>query len=138
MTKVQFEDKKVSVSTVEYAASEDSSQDKFNVEDEPKYSVFRQPRLWWRQNYLSWRFYVFIYACLALLATFVILTGLIIALAIHGVDRHGRITLSEGSCSKAKTSSFFGHLFISGMGTYMLSASAYVMVCLKVLSRYST
>jgi hypothetical protein len=91
-------------------------------------SVFKDPKGWYRLNYLSWRFYVFIYACLALLASVVNIIAIVAGAAAHGVDKHGRITLSEGSCSAAGTSSFFAHLFISGLGTYMLSASAYVMV----------
>jgi hypothetical protein len=91
-------------------------------------SVFKDPKGWWRLNYQSWRFYVFIYAFLALLASLVVIIAVIAGAAAHGVDKHGRITLSEGSCGKAKTSIFFGRLFVSLIGTYMLSASAYVMV----------
>jgi hypothetical protein len=128
-----IEEKAVSVTTIEYAVdSETPSPEPLCREDEVKYSVFKQPRAWWRQNYLSWRFYVTIYAALALLVTFILFIGLVIAIAVHGMDHTGRITLTEGSCSKAKKSSFFAHLFISGLGTYMLSASAYVMVSLAL------
>lgn len=129
MGRTEKEDHLVSVSTIEVASISDMGEaPRLDREDEPKYNVFKQPRLWWNQNYLSWRFYVTIYAGLALLTTFIVLIGLVIAIAVHGVDRQGRITLFEGSCSSAKTKNFFAHLFISGLGTYMLSASAYVMV----------
>jgi hypothetical protein len=131
---VEVQEKTVSLSTVEEVAdSETSSQIMLNRDEEPRYSVFKSPRRWWNQNYLSWRFYVFIYACLALLATVVIAIALVTAIAVHGIDKQGRITLLEGSCSKAKKSSFFAHAFISGIGTYMLSASAYVMVSVLVI-----
>jgi uncharacterized protein DUF6536 len=122
-------EKTITVSTVEYAESSSSaSQHHLDRDDEPAYSVFKQPRAWWTQNYLSWRFYVTIYAGLGLLVTFIVLVALLSAIAAHGVDHTGRIKVYEGSCANAKKSSLFAHLFISGLGTYMLSASAYVMV----------
>jgi hypothetical protein len=122
-------EKATTVSTIEYAESSSSaSQHNLGREDELRYSVFKQPRAWWRQNYLSWRFYITIYAGLGLLVTFIVLVALISAIAAYGVDHTGRIKVYEGNCSNARKSSLFAHLFISGLGTYMLSASAYVMV----------
>lgn len=88
-------------------------------------------RAWARQNYLSWRWYVLTYAVLCLLVTVILLIGLVSAVVSHGVDKQGRITLFTGDCQKSKLSSVFAHLFISGLGTYMLTASAYVMVRLR-------
>jgi hypothetical protein len=129
--------KETKIEVLEYASTTLSSGDDYSsVADEgPKYSVFKQPGLWWKHNYLSWRFYVTIYAGLALICSFVVLLALIAAAATHGVDKQGRITLFEGSCSSAKLKGFFGHGFISGMGTYMLSASCYVLYCLTPPSR---
>lgn len=109
-------------------ASVSSSDFSNPLEPGPRYSVFKHPKAWWKHNYLSWRFYVTIYAFCAFLVTLVVLIAIIAAVAAHGVDSQQRIMLSEGSCGKARWQSFFGHAFISGMGTYMLSASAYVMV----------
>jgi hypothetical protein len=95
---------------------------------EPRVSVFESPKIWWRQNYLSWRFYVTIYAALSLIVSLVNIIALISGIRLHGIDKGGRITLMEGSCAKAHKSSFFAHLFISGLGTYMLTATYYVMV----------
>jgi len=101
-------------------------------------SVFQDPKGWWKLNWLSWRFYTFVYACLALLASIVNIIAIIAGAAAHGVDKHGRITLSEGSCGKAKVSLFFARLFVSTIGTYMLSASAYVMVRALVVHSVSS
>jgi hypothetical protein len=124
----ELEKKTVSITTEEYATSSISGEEVLCRDDEPKYNVFKQPRAWWNQNYLSWRFYVTIYAALAMVVVLVLLIALVLGISLHGIDHQGRITLYEGSCAKAKKSSFFAHAFISGMGTYMLSASAYVMV----------
>jgi hypothetical protein len=120
-------DKEASIGTID-DVSVSSSDYTTAVEPGPHYNVFKQPKLWWKHNYLSWRFYVTIYAFLAFIVTLVVFIALIAGIAAHGVDRQSRILLSEGSCGKARWQSFFGHAFISGMGTYMLSASAYVMV----------
>jgi hypothetical protein len=120
-------EKQMTVETQEYLHPSPISE--VSEEPETTYSVFRQPRLWWKHNYLSWRFYTTIYAGLALLVTFIVLVATVSAIAAHGVDANGRITLYTGACSGSlKWSNFFAHLFISGLGTYMLSASAYVMV----------
>jgi hypothetical protein len=99
-----------------------------DIVQEKQHSVFRHPKLWWRQNYRSWRFYTTIYAALAMLVTLIVFIATVTAIIVHGIDSNGRITIYEGSCSDMKWSNFFGRLFISGLGTYMLSASAYVMV----------
>ena len=91
-------------------------------------SVFKEPKKWWRTNFLSWRFYVTIYAGLALLCLSINLVALIAAATVHGVNSNGHILLFNGSCSHARMSSLFGHWFISGISTYLLAASAYVMV----------
>ncbi|KAF2673576.1 hypothetical protein BT63DRAFT_467104 [Microthyrium microscopicum] len=128
---------KIQVETVDYASTTlSSSVDLSPIEDEgPHYSVFKQPGLWWKHNYLSWRFYTTIYAGLAFLATFTIFLGLMIAIGVNGVDKNGRITVYEGDCGKMKTKNLFAHAFVSGIGTYMLSASCYVMYCLTPPSR---
>jgi hypothetical protein len=128
--KIEVKEREVSLNTIEYASSTAvSSTLEYPTprELEPKYSVFRQPGAWWRQNYLSWRFYTTIYAGLGLLVTFTVLVGLVSAAAAHGVVQD-RITLFEGSCASARLKGLFARGFISGMGTYMLSSSAYVMV----------
>jgi hypothetical protein len=117
---------KASVSEVEVAP--ESIRETPRREREPRVNFFRSPKAWWRQNYLSWRFYVTIYAGLSLIVSLVNIVALVAAIATHGVDKGGRITICEGSCGKARKSSFFARLFISGLGTYMLSASEYVMV----------
>jgi hypothetical protein len=119
---------------VEFAPFSPFSPTSMHLEDEePIYSFFRQPRLWWKQNYLSWRFYTTIYAALALLVTFIVFVAMMAAMAVHGVDANGRITLYTGSCASIKWSSFFAKAFLSALGTYMLSASSYVMV--SILSK---
>ena|ERR1700761_2702345 len=128
-----LEKRTASITAEEYVSTTETSDEVLSREEEPKYNVFKQPREWWNKNYLSWRFYVTIYAALVMLVVFVLLVGLIISIAIHGVDHQSRITLYEGSCSQVKKSSLFAHLFISGMGTYMLSASAYVMVRMSIV-----
>jgi hypothetical protein len=120
------------VSTYEYAPEpSQSSQTSLGEAQLRRQSVTTHPsdwRAWARQNYLSWRWYVLTYASLCLLATLTILIALVAAVSTHGVDHQGRITLFTGDCHKSKMSSVFAHLFISGIGTYMLTASAYVMV----------
>lgn len=91
-------------------------------------SIFKSPSGWWKHNYLSWRFYIVIYAGLAFLALFVNVVGFAIAVIAHGINNEGRIELMDGECSSARKSSLFGHYFVSGISTYLLSASAYVMV----------
>lgn len=127
---VEVKEREVSLNTIEYASSTAVSS---NIEYatprelEPKYSVFKQPGAWWKQNYLSWRFYVTIYAAMALTVCFSILIGLVAAIGAHGVDQ-GRVKLYEGSCQKARVSGIFAHGYISVLGTGFLSASCYVMV----------
>jgi len=125
-------DKDLSVTTYEYAPElSQSSQTSLGEVQLRRQSVTPHPshwRAWARQNYLSWRWYVLTYASLCLLATVIILVALVAAVSTHGVDKQGRITLFTGDCQKSKLSSIFAHLFISGIGTYMLTASAYVMV----------
>jgi hypothetical protein len=120
------------VSTYEYAPQlSQSSQTSLGEAQLRRHSVTSHPsdwRAWARQNYLSWRWYVLTYASLCLLSTVIILVGIVAAVSSHGVDKQGRITLFTGDCYKSKMSSLFAHFFISGIGTYMLTASAYVMV----------
>jgi len=125
--RVDGKEKAPSIGTTD-DSSESSSDYAAAVEPQINYNVFKQPKAWWKHNYLSWRFYVTIYAFGALIVTLVVLIALVAAAATHGVDSQSRILLSEGSCGTARWRGFFGHAFISGMGTYMLSASAYVMV----------
>jgi hypothetical protein len=125
-----WDEKQMAVDTHEYVDASPISPI-CEVSDEPRqeYNPFRQPKLWWKHEYKSWRFYTLIYGGLALLVTFIVLVATIGAIAAHGIDANGRITLYTGACSGSyKWSNFFAHLFISGLGTYMLSASAYVMV----------
>jgi hypothetical protein len=124
----QLEDSKEKAVVAEIEVVPDSIREIPRRDLEQRVSVFRSPKIWWRQNYLSWRFYVTIYAALSLVVSLVNIIALVSAIALHGIDKGGRITLMEGSCGKAHKSSFFARLFISGLGTYMLSASEYVMV----------
>lgn len=127
MASFDFE-KSVQVTAQEY--SDSSSAQSFEKFEEPEgyISVFKQPGKWWKRNYLSWRFYVTIYAGLALLVCICVIIGTIAAATYHGVDKDWRILLTDGPCAKQRIRSLAAHWFISGMGTYMLSASAYVMV----------
>ena len=91
-------------------------------------SVFKNPGRWWRQNYLSWRFYVTIYAGLALGAALINIIALAAAAATRGIDANGHIELTVGTYKDVHRKSLFAHWGISGISTYLLSASAYVMV----------
>src|ERR1700712_5020092 len=124
-------EKKTTVSTHEVAPDSIHTTEIPRRIDEPKVSLYKHPLVWWKQNQLSWRLYVTVYAGLALIVCFINIIAVAAAAAAHGVDKGGRITLYEGSCATAKKSGWFAHLFISGLGTYMLSASAYVMVCIR-------
>jgi hypothetical protein len=93
------------VTTYEYAPElSQSSQTSLEEAQLRRQSVTPQPSnwtTWYRQNYLSWRWYVLTYAALCLLVTVILFIGLVAAIASHGIDKQGRITLFTGDCQKS-------------------------------------
>ena len=132
---IEFQEDFKSITTTATSTSAPTSELSFQTRSRqtwrdtaPEYSVFRDPRSWWKQNLESWQFYCTLYSGGCLLITLILVLGLSVAAAIHGVDEYGRTTLPEGSCGKARVNFFFGRYFISGLGALMLAASIFVMV----------
>ncbi|KAF2399581.1 hypothetical protein EJ06DRAFT_522457 [Trichodelitschia bisporula] len=106
-----------------------------DYERPPAPPFFKSPKAWFKHEKLSWRFYVSIYSGLAAVCLLINVIAIVVIVAVHGTDKNGRSTIYEGSCEKVKWQSRIAHVFISGLGTYMLSASAYVMYCLSPPTR---
>jgi hypothetical protein len=93
------------------------------------------PKSWFKHEYLSWRFYVWIYAALAGIVVLVHLIALVAVAGTHPFDDNGRSTVTQGDCSRILKTSRYAHWFFSVFGTGYLSASAYVMVSVSCYFR---